>query len=82
LPREKLTGRASPESLERQVGGNHYSSCKIQPIQYIMANKLNFCEGNVVKYVTRHRLKGEEEDLYKARHYLDLCIQLEYGGEE
>lgn len=74
MPREKLT-----KSTNLQVGGNHYRTCKIQPIQYIMANELNFCEGNVVKYVTRHRLKGEEEDLHKARHYIDLCIELEYG---
>jgi len=45
-----------------------------------MANKLNWCEGNAVKYVTRHRVKGEGlQDLLKARHYINLLIELEYG---
>jgi hypothetical protein len=70
------------KALQEQVGGVHYKECKIQPTEYIMANKLNFCEGNVIKYVTRHRVKGEGlNDLLKARHYIDLCIELEYGGE-
>ena len=49
----------------------------IQPIEYIHANNLSFCEGNVVKYVTRWREKGGEADLRKAIHYLELLIQLE-----
>jgi hypothetical protein len=65
---------------EYQVGGDHYSQLKIQPTEYIMANKLNWCEGNAVKYITRHRVKGEGlNDLLKAKHYIDLCIELEYG---
>jgi hypothetical protein len=65
---------------DHQVGGDHYKKLTIQPTEYIMANNLNFCEGNVVKYVTRHRVKGEGlQDLLKARHYIDLCIELEYG---
>ncbi len=42
-----------------QVGGDHYKKCTIQPIEYIYANELDFFEGNIVKYVTRHRTKGE-----------------------
>ena len=44
---------------KHQVGGDHYKNLTIQPTEYIMANKLNWCEGNAVKYVTRHRVKGE-----------------------
>lgn len=57
-----------------QVGGNHYSKYAIQPTEYIIKNNLNFCEGNVVKYVTRYKDKGGVEDLKKARHYLDILI--------
>lgn len=46
-------------SLEKQVGGDHYKDCAIQPIEYIEKNNLTFCEGNIVKYITRHRTKGE-----------------------
>lgn len=60
-----------------QVGGNHYKGFKIQPIEYIQANDLSYCEANVVKYVTRWRGKNGIEDLRKARHYIDLLIESE-----
>lgn len=58
-----------------QIGGNHYKKEKIQPIEYIMSNELDFCEGNVVKYITRWRHKNGLEDLQKARHYIDFLIE-------
>lgn len=61
-----------------QVGGNHYRDMKIQPIEFIQANGLNFCQGNVVKYITRYKHKNGKEDLLKARHYIDLLLQYEY----
>ena len=48
---------------------------KIQPIEYITKNGLNYAEGNVVKYVSRWRKKGGIEDLRKAKHYIDLLIE-------
>lgn len=64
-------------ALDKQVSGSHYKDKGIQPIVYIHANDLGFCEGNVVKYVTRWRDKGGKADLEKAIHYLELLIQLE-----
>ena len=64
-------------ALETQVGGDHYKTKAIQPVEYIHANGLGFCEGNVVKYVSRWREKNGVKDLEKARHYLDILIQLE-----
>ena len=64
-------------ALEVQIGGSHYKDKAIQPIEYIHANGLGFCEGNVVKYVSRWKEKGGVADLEKARHYLDILIQLE-----
>ena len=70
----------SKGAREFQVGGDHYKNLPIPPTEYIMANNLNWCEGNAVKYVTRHRVKGEGlQDLLKARHYINLLIELEYG---
>ena len=63
--------------LNVQVGGDHYMKMAIQPVEFIFANNLPFCEGNVVKYVTRWRAKNGIKDLEKARHYLDLLIELE-----
>jgi hypothetical protein len=68
--------------LENQVGGDHYRNKAIQPIQYIMANKLPFCEGNIVKYITRWREKGGVEDLRKIKEYCDFLIKEEIDGQD
>lgn len=70
-------GGASPSALGTQVGGGHYKDMPIQPIEYIHKNGLGFCEGAVVKYVSRWRSKGGVEDLKKARHFLDMLIEME-----
>jgi hypothetical protein len=62
---------------EFQIGGNHYKDMVIQPIEYILKNKIGFAEGCIIKYVSRHRSKGGVEDLKKARHFLDLLIEHE-----
>ena len=66
------------EEEERQVGGNHYQ-LPIQPIDYILLNKLGYCEGNVIKYVTRYKQKNGKEDLLKAIHYLQFLLSSEYN---
>lgn len=71
---------ASP--LDVQVGGSHYKDLKIQPIEYIHANGLGFAEGSVIKYVTRWRNKNGIKDLEKARHFIDLLIELETRGKD
>ena len=64
-------------ALMKQVGGSHYKDKTIQPIEYIHANKMGFCEGNVVKYITRWREKNGLADLEKAKHYIEMLIDLE-----
>jgi len=68
-------------ALDKQVSGNHYKDKGIQPIVYIHANNLGFCEGNVIKYVTRHKEKNGAADIRKAIHYLELLLELEYKDE-
>ena len=70
----------APNALDVQVGGSHYKDCAIQPIEYIHANKLGFAEGNVVKYITRHRQKHGADDVRKVIHYCQLLLELEYGA--
>ena len=65
----------------KQVGGNHYKDCKIQPIEYITANNLTYAEGNIIKYVTRSRRKGGRKDLEKAKHYIEMILEMEYKDE-
>ena len=63
-------------ALDSQVGGNHYKDLKIQPVEYIHQNNLGFIEGSVIKYVTRWKSKNGVQDLRKARHFLDLLIEM------
>lgn len=65
-------------ALNSQIGGEHYKSLPIQPVEFCQRNRLGFCESNVVKYVTRHASKGGREDLEKAKHNIDLLIELQY----
>lgn len=67
--------------LVSQEGGGHYKDKGIQPIQYTMQNKLSFCEGNVVKYISRYKNKNGIEDLAKVVHYALLAAYEEYGEE-
>ena len=69
-------------AIEKQIGGKHYKDMAIQPVEYIHRNGLGFCEGNVVKYVSRWREKGGAEDLLKARHFIDLLIEMEFPVNE
>lgn len=73
--------RFDQAATERQVGGDHYKSLKIQPIEYIDANNLPYLEGNVVKYVTRHASKNGVQDIDKAIHYLELIKQMRYSED-
>lgn len=66
------------KATETQVGGGHYAKFKIQPTEFIYKNDVPFIEGNIIKYVMRHRDKNGIEDLKKAQHYISLLIQLEY----
>ena len=68
-------------ALDKQVSGNHYKDKGIQPIVYIYANNLGFCEANVIKYVTRHKEKNGSADIKKAIHYLELLLELEYKDD-
>lgn len=67
-------------ALKEQVQGTHYKSLAIQPVEYIHKNKLGFCEGSVVKYVTRWREKNGLEDLKKAKHFIELLMEMEGHG--
>jgi hypothetical protein len=77
----KSEGFITLSALDKQVSGNHYKDKGIQPIVYIHANDLGFCEGNVIKYVTRHKEKNGAADIKKAIHYLELLLELEYKDE-
>ena len=63
---------------KKQIGGSHYSSMEIQPSEFINKNNLPFAEGNAIKYLCRHKQKGQRQDLLKAKHYIDMAIERDY----
>ena len=67
--------------LVAQEGGGHYKNRGIQPLEYTMQNNLSFCEGNVVKYISRYKSKNGIEDLAKVIHYALLAAYEEYGEQ-
>lgn len=71
-PKSELHGAFSV-----QVGGGHYKSMAIQPAEYCHRNRIGKLEGDVIAYVSRWRAKNGVEDLKKARHTLDLMIEME-----
>lgn len=66
-----------PNPLNNQISGDHYKTLAIQPVEYIHANKIPFMEGSAIKYLTRWRNKGGIDDLKKAKHFIELLIELE-----
>jgi hypothetical protein len=64
-------------ALDKQVAGDHYKNLAIQPVEFIHANCIGYFEGNVIKYVSRWRQKNGIADLEKAKHYIELLIELE-----
>jgi hypothetical protein len=66
------------EIYKKQVGGDHYKSMAIQPSEFINRNNIPFAEGNAIKYLCRHKQKGQKQDLEKAIHYCQMAIDRDY----
>ena len=64
-------------ALARQEGGEHYKNMAIQPVEFIHKNGIGFIEGCCIKYLCRWRKRGGLDDLKKARHFIDLLIEME-----
>jgi len=60
--------------MKDKINPNYYIGTKIQVSDFIEEFDLNYFEGNVIKYVTRHRKKNGLEDLRKAKWYIERLI--------
>lgn len=68
-------------AFKNQIGGNHYKDLKIQPAEFIHANNFGYLEGCVIKYISRWKNKNGVQDLEKAKHYIELLIELQQKNE-
>ena len=78
--KQKRNDTVNPYDI--QIGGSHYKKMKIQPSEFINKNNLPFAEGNVIKYLCRHKQKGQKQDLEKAKHFIDMIIERDYKDHE
>ena len=62
-------------AIASQIGGNHYKTMPIQPLEFFMANRMEAPEAKVIKYVCRWRHKAGVQDLEKAAHMLSVMIE-------
>ena len=69
------------DPLNKECGGNHYHQFIMQPIEFIVACKWNFIQGNIAKYLLRAKYKNGQEDIDKAVHYCELGRQLKLFDE-
>lgn len=65
-----MTEQAS--ALDTQVGGGHYKSLKLQPVQIAMHNGFDACTFAIMKYAMRFGDKNGPEDIRKAIHFVAL----------
>jgi|TARA_R100001463_G_scaffold50089_1_gene100097 hypothetical protein len=86
---DKLTPKEWDQAIDKlatnnQVGGEHYNTLKIQPIDYIYANKLSYNLGSCLKYITRNKGENEDriKDLLKAKHFIDLELEMVHGVDK
>ena len=64
---------STQRAIDRQSGGNHYKNLKYQVSEFILGNKLNWIDANIVKYAVRKK-EGEtlEQKYNKIIHYAEL----------
>jgi len=68
-----------PDKNNDPINPNYYADMPIAPSHYNHANDIGYLEGNVIKYISRHKGKNKAEDIRKAIKYCELILELEYG---
>ena len=64
------------ENEENKINPNHYKQGNIEVIEFVLDQKFNYLEGNIIKYVSRYKAKNGLEDLKKAQWYLERLINV------
>ena len=67
--------------IKEHVSPDYYARYDIEPISFIMRNNIPYAEGNVIKYVLRHDMKGGREDIDKAIRYLEMIKEEKYSAK-
>ncbi len=70
------------KALDTQIGGSHYKSMSMQPVEFAVKAHLSFIQGCIVKYVSRYKSKNGKQDLDKAIHFANLAIELNEHNDD
>jgi hypothetical protein len=66
-----------PSDKPDKINPAHYQQGKIEVIDFILDQKMDYLTGTVQKYIARWRFKDGVCDLKKARWFLDKLIEQE-----
>lgn len=59
----------------------HYKKGNIEVIDFITDQKFDYCEGNIVKYLSRWKYKNGIEDLEKMLWYAKKLLEVAKNGK-
>jgi hypothetical protein len=63
------------DNVNDKINPDYYIATKIQVSDFISEFNLDYFQGNIIKYVVRHKQKNGLEDLEKAKWYLEKLIE-------
>lgn len=78
--KEQAAAQSDAEDMDNVVLPAHYGHFKIEPVRFSIENQLDPFQFNVVKYITRHKLKNGIEDLRKVIRYTEMYIRYLQGN--
>ena len=72
--------QSSAPPVNQKINPSHYKQGKIEVIDFIIDQKMDYLTANVQKYISRWRFKDGVGDLKKAKWFLDKLIEQEEEG--
>ena len=80
LDTSDMDAQQSSLPVNQKINPTHYKQGKIEVIDFILDQKMDYLTANVQKYLSRWRFKDGVCDLKKAKWFLDKLIEQEEGG--
>jgi hypothetical protein len=78
---EQMTEQQNSSPVNKKINPSHYKQGKIEVIDFILDQKMDYLTSNIAKYICRWRFKDGVCDLKKARWFLDKLIKQEEGSD-
>ena len=63
------------------AGPGYYQDAAVQPVEFVVANRIPFLEGCAIKYLSRHERKGGLKDILKAIHFCAMIAAEHYDAD-